>query len=202
MKNKIFSVLAAAFVVAFVFGVDAFAQGRGRGGGGGRPATAGPPTGVGVDRGLGNASTRSNGRSDDGLSTAATRSNGRSTTGIDRARLARANANALSDSDINRYRGLSQRLGITPDEVRAQYESALLLNPDLTFGNFVAAHMIADNLGRQGRFPNITSGAILTGLADGHSIGKTLRSLGMAKDEANDLDDDVKERIKAAKRRN
>ena len=199
MKTKVFSVLAAAFVVAFVFGVDGFAQGRGRGGGGGRPANPGPPAGVGVDRGLGNSS-RSAGRSDDGLSNAGTRSNGRSTSGRDRA--ARANANALSDTEINRYRGLSKRLGVTPDEVRAQYEAALLLNPDLTFGNFVAANVIADNLARQGRFPNVTSTAILAGLANGDSIGQTLRSLGMPKDEANALKKNADERMKSAKRRN
>ena len=201
MKTKVFSVLAAAFVVAFVFGVDGFAQGRGRGGGGGRPANPGPPAGVGVDRGLGNSS-RSAGRSDDGLSNAATRSNGRSTSGRDRAARARANANALSDTEINRYRGLSKRLGVTPDEVRAQYEAALLLNPDLTFGNFVAANVIADNLARQGRFPNVTSTAILAGLANGDSIGQTLRSLGMPKDEANALKKNADERMKSAKRRN
>jgi hypothetical protein len=200
MKTKVLSLMAAAIMVAFAFGVDGLAQGRGRGGG--RPATAGPPVGVGVDRGMGNASTRSGGRSDDGHSNAATRSNGRSTAGVDRARLARANAGSISDSEINRYRGLSKRLGVTPDEVRAQYEAALLLNPDLTFGNFVAANMIADNLARQGRFPGVTSAAILAGLADGSSLGKTLRSLGMPKDDADDLRKDAEERIKAAKRRN
>lgn len=198
MKLKIFSVAAAAFVVAFVFSVDGFAQGRGRGGG--RPAAAGSPAGAGVNSGVGNASTRSGGRSDDGFSTASTRSNGRSTSGLDRARSARANADSISDTEINRYRGLSRRLGVTPEEVRAQYEAALLLNPDLTFGNFVAANMIADNLSRQGRFPNVTSAAILSGLANGDSIGQTLRSLGMPKDEANDLRKDAEERIKAAKR--
>jgi hypothetical protein len=108
----------------------------------------------------------------------------------------------VSDSEINRYHGLSKRLGVTPDQVRAQYEAALLLDSDLSFGNFVAANMIAENLARQGRFPNVTSSAILAGLADGNSIGQTLRSLGMPKDEANDLRKDVDERIKAAKRQN
>ena len=200
MKFRVFSVIAAVFALTLALSVDGFAQGRGRGGG--RPANAGPPAGVGVDRGLGNASSRSVGRSDDGLSNAARRSNGRSTTGLDRARLARDSANALSDSEINRYRGLSKRLGVTPEEIRAQYEAALLLNPELKFGNVVAANVIADNLARQGRFPNVTSAAILAGLADGDSIGQTLRSLGMPKDEAEELRKNAGDRIKAAKRRN
>ncbi len=202
MKIKVYTVLAAVFVIAFALTIDGMAHGRGRGGGGGRPASPGPPIGVGVDRGLGNASSRSAGRSDDGLSNAATRSNGRSSSGLDRARLARANAAALSDSEINRFRGLSKRLGVTPDEVRAQYEAALLLNPDLTFGNFVAANVIADNLARQGRFPNVTSAAILAGLADGDSLGRTLRNLRVPDDEAKAAKKDAEERIKAAKRRN
>src|SRR5215213_5205607 len=170
MKIKVFSMLLAMLTSAFALSSEGFAQGRGRGGGGGgRPATAGRPIGTGVDRGIGNASSRSGGRSDDGSATAATRSNGRSASGLDRARLARANADALDDNELNRYRGLSKRLGVTPDEMRARYEAALLLNPGLTYGNFVAANVIADNLNRQGRFPDITSTAILAGLANGDS---------------------------------
>jgi len=112
----------------------------------------------GVDRGLGNASSRSSGRSDAGLGNASSRSNGRSDAGIDRARLARDNANRMSDTELNRFRGLSKKLGTTPSEMRARYQSALLANPDLTFGNFVAANVIADNL--HSRVPAVTSSAI------------------------------------------
>ena len=196
-KAFIFSVLAGLLLVLGASG-DIYAQGRG--GGGGRPATAGRPAGVGVDRGLGNASTRSGGRSDTGLGNADVRSSGRSTNGLDRARLARANANAVSDNELNRYRGLSRKLGITPEEMRARYEAALLANPDLNYGQFVSANVVADNLG--GRFPDITAAAILAGYQNGDSLGRTLRNLGMTKDQAKIAEQDAKMRIEDAKRRN
>lgn len=177
------------------------AQGRGGGNGGGRPPTAGPPAGSpGVDRGLGNASIRSGGRSDTGLGNASVRSNGRSDAGIDRARLARDNANRMSDTELNRYRGLSKRLGTTPADMRARYQAALLANPNLTFGNFVAANVIADNL--HTRFPGITSSAILGGLVNGDSIGQTLHDLGLSKDQVRDAKRNAEDQIKAAKERN
>lgn len=200
MKLKIISTLAILFVIGIT--ADAYGQGRGRGGGGGRPAGVGggPPAGVGVDRGIGNASIRSGGRSDDGLGNASTRSNGRSDTGLNRARAARDNANRISDTELNRYRGLSRKLGTTPEDMRARYAAALLANPDLNYGNFVAAHVIADNLG--GRFPGVTSANILAGLADGNSIGKTLRNLRLTKEQAKIAERDAEDRINAAKRRN
>jgi len=197
MKIRLLAIFAAALLLSVA--TDAYAQGRGRGGGG-RPAHAGPPSGIGVDRGLGNASTRSNGRSDDGLGNASTKSNGRSDAGIDRARLARANANRVSDTELNRYRGLSRKLGTTPEEMRARYQAALLLNPDLNYGNFVAAHVIADN--HRSRFPAITSTAILAGLANGDSIGQTLQNLGMSKEQSRTAREIADDKIKAAKARN
>lgn len=206
MKTKHLIGLGLSLALVFLMVLDIDAQGRGggrpAGGGGGRPAGVGggPPTGVGVDRGLGNASTRSNGRSDDGLNTAATRSNGRSTSGLDRARLASQNANAMSDTELNRYRGLSKKLGTTPEQMRAAYQAALMQNPDLKYGQFVAANVVSDNLG--GRFPAITSQAILSGLANGDSLGQTLRNLGMSKQQAKDAQRNADDEIKAAKKRN
>lgn len=206
MKTKHLIGLGLSLALTFLMVLDIDAQGRGggrpAGGGGGRPAGVGggPPTGVGVDRGLGNASTRSNGRSDDGLDTAATRSNGRSTSGLDRARLASQNANAMSDTELNRYRGLSKKLGTTPEQMRAAYQAALMQNPDLKYGQFVAANVVSDNL--SGRFPAITSQAILSGLANGDSLGQTLRNLGMSKQQAKDAQRNADDEIKAAKKRN
>ena len=198
--------LAVSLALLFFMVLDVSGQGRGGGRpagvGGGRPSGVGggPPSGIGVDRGLGTASTRSGGRSDDGLGTASTRSNGRSTTGLDRARLARENANSMSDNELNRYRGLSRKLGTTPEQMRAAYQAALLQNPDLTYGQFVAANVVSDNLG--GRYPGITSQAILAGLAQGDSLGQTLRNLGMSKDQAKDAQRTAEDTIKAAKKRN
>ena len=198
-KNRVVLGISMAMGFVLCLAVDN-GFGQGRSGGGGRPATAGRPAGVGVDRGLGNASTRSAGRSDSGLSNADLRSNGRSTTGLDRARLARVNANAVSDTELNRYRGLSRKLGVTPEEMRAAYEAALLANPDLKYGQFVAANVVADNL--RGRFSAVTSTAILAGLADGDSLGQTLRSLGVPKDQAKGAEKSAEAKIKAAKERN
>ena len=195
-RTLLFGVLASLTVMVGIS--DALAQGRGNGAG--RPATAGRPAGVGIDRGLGNASTRSNGRASDGLSNADLRSNGRSTSGLDRVRLARANANSLSDNELNRYRGLSRKLGITPEEMRERYEAALLANPDLKYGQFVAAHVVADN--QVGRFPDITADAILAGYLNGDSLGRTLRNFGIAKEQAKIMEQDAKMKIENAKRRN
>lgn len=200
MKIKLFTIFATTLLIVIAAHTDAFSQGRGRGGGGGRGQGGGPPAGVGVDRGVGNASVRSGGRSDDGLGTAATKSGGRSTAGLDRARLASMNANRMSDTELNRYRGLSRRLGTTPEEMRARYQAALLTNPDLTYGNFVAAHVIADNM--RNRFPNVTAPNILAGLANGDSIGQTLRDLRLTKEQAKIAQRDAEDRISAAKRRN
>ena len=197
-----------AVMLMFCVATDSYGQGRGRGGGGGsgnaggsgRSSGGGPPAGTGVDRGLGNASIHSKGRSDTGLGNASTRSNGRSDAGIDRARLARENANRMSDTDLNRFRGLSRRLGSTPGEMRAVYEKALALNPELTYGNFVAAHVISDNMSK--RFPNVTSTNILTGLANGDSLGKTLRNLRLTKEQSKIAMRDADDAIDAAKKRN
>src|SRR5258706_10010094 len=193
--------LALAFLLCFAFGSNSFAQGRGGGAGGGRPASPGPPAGnPGVGGGLGTASTNSGGRSDSGLGTASTNSNGRSTAGINRATLASQNANAVSDNELNRFRGVSKKIGETPTEMRAQFQAALLANPNLTFGQFVAANVVADNL--HTRFPAITSSTILAGLANGHSLGQTLQSLGLSKDQAKDAQHNADDQIKAAKRQN
>jgi hypothetical protein len=202
MKLRSYLIVASVVLLLVLAGSDAFGQGRGNGGGGGRPAgnPGGPPPGVGVDRGLGTASTRSNGRSDDGLSNASTRSGGRSDTGLDRARMASSRANSMSDTELNRYRGLSKKLGTTPEEMRAAYLAALKANPDLTYGQFVAANVIADNL--HSRFPAITSSAILAGLANGDSIGQTLRNLGMTREQAKTATRNADDQIKAARARN
>jgi len=197
-RFSIISSLAMVLLMCFAFDSSTLAQGRG----GGRPPGAGggaPAGSPGVDRGLGNASIRSDGRSDTGLSNASTRSNGRSASGLDRARMARDNANAVSDTELNRFRGLSRRFGSTPADMRAAFQAALTANPDLTFGQFVAANVIADNLG--GRFPSITSSAILAGLADGHSIGSTLQTLGLSKDQAKVAKTTADDEIKSAKNR-
>jgi len=101
---------------------------------------------------------------------------------------------------LNRFRGVSKKVGLTPTQMRANFQAALLANPDLTFGQFVAANVVADNL--HARFPSITSAAILAGLAKGDSLGRTLHNLGLSNDQAKDAQRNANEQIKAAKIRN
>lgn len=180
-------------------GIDSSVLGQGRSGGGGRPSTAGPPAGAGVNRGIDTAGSRSNGRSDDGFGTASTRSNGRSDAGLGRAEMGRGNATMPSDKELRRYTGISKKLDMTPEALRTSYEAALAANPDLTWGQFVSANVVADNL--SGRFPAITSAAILTGLQNGDSLGKTLRNLGLGDQEAEDAEKAAKREIKESKKK-
>lgn len=180
-----------------------FAQGKGGGKGGGRPSGAGggssnrggPPPGAGVDRGLGNASEKSGGRSDNGLSNASTKSKGRSAEGIERAR----NANLRkADDDLRDHPGLPKALHTNANDLRAGYQAALATNPDLTFGNYVSATRLGQNLNP--RFPNVTRDAILGGLNSGRSLGQTLQDLGLNDRESKDARKRVDDEIKAARK--
>jgi len=197
--NKL--VLVSLLVLTLATGV--FAQGRGRGGGvgGGRGSggSGGPPPGVGVDRGIGNASSRSGGRSDDGLSNASTRSNGRSDDGLERARQASSNLHR-ADNDLRDHPNLPRALHTNANDLRAGYQAALATNPDLTFGNYVAATRLGQNLNR--RFPNVTRDAILSGLASGRSLGQTLQDLGLTSDEAKEAKKQAEREIKDARKNN
>ena len=188
-------------VLVLVLATGAFAQGKGHGGGvgGGRGSGGGPPTGVGVDRGLGNASSRSGGRSDDGLGNASTRSNGRSDDGLDRARRASSNMRKAED-DLNDHPGVPRALHTNANDLRAGYQTALATNPDLTFGNYVAATRLGQNLNR--RFPNVTRDAILSGLGSGRSLGQTLQDLGLSNDESKAARKQADAEIKAARKNN
>jgi hypothetical protein len=186
-------------ILVLVLATGAFAQGKGRGGGGGggRGSGGGPPTGVGVDRGLGNASSRSGGRSDDGLGNASTRSNGRSDAGLERARQASSNLRR-ADDDLNDHPGLPRALHTNANDLRAGYQAALASNPGLTFGNYVAATRLGQNLNR--RFPSVTRDAILSGLASGRSVGQTLQDLGLNSDESKAARKQAEAEIKAARK--
>src|SRR5262245_130280 len=182
IQKGTYGAFVCLLVVVLAAGV--FAQGKGKGGGGGSGKGGGssmgngggPPTGNGVDRGLGNASTKSKGRSDDGLSNASTKSNGRSDAGLERAR--RANDNLRhADNDLRDHPGIPRTLHTNANDLRAGYQAALVTNPDLTFGNYVSATRLSQNLGS--RNPNITRAAILNGLASGRSLGQTLQDLGL-----------------------
>ena len=193
-------------LLVLVLAGGAFAQGKGRGGGGGRPSGAGggssnrgggPPPGTGVDRGLGNASDRSGGRSDEGLSNAATKSKGRSAEGIERAR---SNNLRRADDDLRDHPRLPRALHSNANDLRSGYQAALAVNPDLKFGHYVSATRLSQNL--NSRFPNVTREAILSGLASGRSLGQTLQDLGLSERESKEARKRADAEIKAARKNN
>ena len=93
---------------------------------------------------------------------------------------------------------MAERLHTTANDLREGYRAALAANPDLKFGQYVAATRLAANLGA--RHPGVTREAILAGLADGDSIGQTLRSLGVGKDEAKEAERQAERELKQSKR--
>ncbi len=197
-------IVYAAFLcfVALSLTTTALGQGRGRGGGGrasggGVGNSGGPPAGVGVDRGLGNASGRSNGRSDTGLETASDRSNGRSDEGLNRARRISENVRH-ADNELRNQPGIADVLHVNANDLRDGYHAALAANPNLKFGHYVAATRLAQNLGT--RFPLVTRAAILDGLASGNSLGKTLQSLGLSSDQASDAKKHAEREIKQGRK--
>ena len=79
------------------------------------------------------------------------------------------------------FRGIAAKLGTTPDALETAYTAAKQANPKLTRGQFVAANVLAKNLGDKNSA--ITTQAILDGLQSGKSIGQTLQSFGLSKAE-------------------
>jgi hypothetical protein len=146
---------------------------------------------------LGNASERSGGRSDSGLGNASTKSNGRSDAGLERARHASDNLRH-ADNDLRDHPGVPRALHTNANDLRAGYEAALATNPDLTFGNYVSATRLSQNLGRKN--PNITRTAILNGLSSGRSLGQTLQDLGLNDREAKDARKQAERELKEARK--
>jgi hypothetical protein len=89
-------------------------------------------------------------------------------------------------------------LHTTANDLRSGYQAALLVNPNLKFGQYVAATRLAANLGDTN--PTITREAILAGLADGRSLGRTLQDLGLSKDQAKAAEKRADQEIKDARR--
>ncbi len=77
----------------------------------------------------------------------------------------------------NRFRGLSKKIGMSPEDARDWYERERDLNPNLTYGQFVAANMIARR--NNSRYSNITTESILDRLRDGDNFGQAVKDLGL-----------------------
>ena len=203
MRNRFEALLTLVFICLFVIAGQgtASAQGRGVGRGQGGPPAGGPsrgqPPGIGVDRGINTSSESSKGRADSGRATASERSNGRSDIGLNRARLQRENAQRANE-ELKDHPQMAARLKTTANDLRSGYRAALLANPNLKFGQYVAATRLGSNL--SARRPRITTNAILLGIANGESIGRTLQDFGLSKEEAKEAKKKAEREIKEAKR--
>ena len=204
VKVLVWRVLQLAILSILIAGVSitTLGQGKGRGGGGGGrgagggASQGGPPPGVGVDRGIDNSSRRSDGRADSGRNTASTKSEGRSDAGLERARAASKNLRN-ADDELTDHPGLARSLNVGANQLRSDYQAALSVNPNLKFGHFVSATRLGQNL--NSRHPAITRDAILTGLASGRSLGRTLQDLGLSEREANEAKKEAERQNKRAR---
>jgi hypothetical protein len=115
-----------------------------------------------------------------------------------RARLQRENARR-ADEDLREHPQMAAWLNMSANNLRAGYEAALAANPNLNFGQYVAATRLSANLGS--RYPNVTREAILSGLARGDSLGETLQDLGLSEREAKEAKKRAEREIKEARRR-
>jgi hypothetical protein len=107
-----------------------------------------------------------------------------------RASHARSGAGATDSSaaarrraaNLKGLRGVAAKLNTTPEALETAYEQDRAANPRLSRGNFIAANVLANDLGQ--KHPNITTPAILSGLERGENVGQTLQSLGLSASEA------------------
>src|SRR5260370_7775074 len=96
--------------------------------------------------------------------------------------------------------GIPKKPGMTPEQLQTAYQQGLVATPKLTRGQFIAANVVAHNLGEKN--PAITTQALLDGLKNDKSIGQTLHSLGLSDKEADEAEraaaKEAKEAEKAA----
>jgi hypothetical protein len=103
-----------------------------------------------------------------------------------------------AEKDLREHPGIANTLHVNANDLRNGYQAALAINPNLKFGQYVAATRLEQNL--HSRFPNVTRNAILAGLASGDSLGRTLQNLGLSSREANEAKKRAEREIKDARR--
>jgi hypothetical protein len=103
-----------------------------------------------------------------------------------------------AEKDLREHPGVATTLHVNANDLRSGYQAALATNPNLKFGQYVAATRLGQNL--NGRFPNVTRDAILAGLANGDSIGRTLQNLGLSSHEADAAKKRAEREIKQARK--
>ncbi len=101
-----------------------------------------------------------------------------------------------SEPKVTSFRGIAAKLNTTPQALESAYQAAVAANPKLTRGQFIAANVLAQNLGAKD--PKITTQAILDGLKSGKSIGRTLQSLGLSAKASDRAQDSANREIRAA----
>ena len=181
---KTFTLIALALLISLGVATAASAQGRGRGQG--KPGGQGNAHGRGNPNGNGGSEEEEMDRAKPGKPAKANRDQGSTVTqgdshGLNTQFGSRGGNRQVTASDnqprnngeAHRFGGLARKLNTSPELLQLQYQSALAANPNLKFGQFVAANMIASN------HPGITSWMILEGLRNGQSIGQTLHSHGI-----------------------
>ena len=93
---------------------------------------------------------------------------------------------AKPTEETKSFRGVAAKLHTTPQALEAAYDAAKAANPNLTHGQFIAANVVAQNLGEKN--PAVTTQALLDGLKSGKSIGQTLRGLKVSDKEADEAE--------------
>ena len=96
------------------------------------------------------------------------------------------------------FSAIAEKLGTTPQALETAYQAALKANPKLTRGQFIAANVVAHNLGAKN--PAITTQAILDRLKSDKSIGQTLRSLGLSDKAADEAEQAADKEAQEAER--
>ncbi len=173
--------IAIGLSIAFATNSDVSAQGKSAGKSKGRPTT----TAGSSQRGAESRGGQQTGRNE----TVSRRDVNRT----DRGRLP-------DDNEIKRFGGIAKKLDTTPEALRSDYRAALAANPDLKFGQYVAANVIADNL--KEKHPEITASSILLGLENGDSIGRTLKNLGLSGSEAKKAQKQAKRQLTRSEKQN
>lgn len=159
-----FAAISAMLVLVLSAATSAFSQGKGNRGGSSRGNSSSTSRGNSstTDRGNINRGRDDDRRADD------------SRRGVSDRRGRSENAES---GGANRFRGLSKKTGLSQDDLRNRFEAERALNPDLTYGQFVAAHMVTRNN------KNVSTEGILEGLRNGDSIGRSLHRAGLSESQ-------------------
>jgi len=184
-RIRLFSIFAV-LALFISLSTDAFAQGKGKGNSGGKGKEKAPST----PQGRGNDDFWE-GQDEKGKSKSSGQESRHKKSGVDSPQ-----GNKQANKMEHRYENLGRKLNMSSSEARAWYERESALNPNLTYGNFVAANMIARN--HQG----ISAQQILNGMRSGRSLGQTMKDLGVNDREIRKDKKRVKDDLKKHRKEN